>query len=176
LDAGVPISTLGVGVPNADDSEEAVMRQLAAEQRQRLLQLAGGLSGVGVVMLGLYFWCCRRRPEIEDEEDDFEGGIDYSGMRAPAAAGGGAGWGGWGWGGGAAREGNELLVPACCALDISDNASQAGSTISQEQMENWDDFDLDEEEENWGTPSRAANEDGIETDGPHTNPRQHLLI
>lgn len=145
------------------------MRQMAAANRRRMLGVSGSLGGLGLLLLGFYFWRCRRVPP---EEEEYEGGRNYS--RASAA--GAAGWGGWEWGGGVAPENDELLVPACCALDISDNASQAGSTISQEQLDNWDDFDLDDEEGAWATPSRSANEAGLETDGVLTTTRHQLLV
>jgi len=183
LHRGVVAASAGVAAAhsrsiNADDDEETVMRQMAATQRRRLAQLCGGCGVAGFVLMIVYHVCFRRRASADNHGDD---GAVYSNLGGEVAA---RSWSdfsrSWGWGGRASLSGdNELLAPTCCALDISDSMSQAGSTISQEQLDNWDDFELDDDDDTWSTPtpSRTANEDeGLDTENSLTTTRQQLLV
>jgi len=173
----------------ADEDEETVLGQLAAAQRRRLLQVSCALAALAALLLAAYrLWKWRASRGSKEYSRE---GATYSNLRgepgerswnSPGGSGPGAGWG-WGWGGGArAREDASLLVPTACDLDIADNMSQAGSTVG-EHLDNWDDFDLDDDDDAWGAtaPVRAANEEeASEGEGPGepggTPARAQLLV
>ena len=144
----VPVPVPAAKAPSEED-EETVLRQMAVAQRRWWAQVFGGV-GAASAALFLLLKCCRRR--------GLRSGA-YSSVHGEAYD-------------------ASSLAPTCCALDIADNASQAGSTISHEQIDTWDDFDIDEDgDDGWGSRSTSSSPPRMANLEPSTQePRPPPLV